>query len=338
MWSMRFKKSAPGGQTCYLRRFAAVLLAMVTACFTAYVPSAAASENGTVDQPILATDSASFVSQTAALSTSTIRGILGDVSAEVRGPSSSYTLTIDSASGEEIERLLTGTRYNLMECYDLSLTAVDAQSITRNPQFGDVTITIPLASSMDPNKGTFAIYTIGTDGELEQLPCSVVYARTSGYAVRFMTIHFSTYAILYTAGGSTRVTGSRSRSSSSTGVTRISNEGRNTAGTDTDNTAGTGSSEVSSAASSQNSVNGSSASTAGLSSQAAVTAGSAATGSSGLSAVANGKDTNGKDANGKDPYDHPKTGDRRYYTAISLAILALGALFLIILRIGRRSA
>ncbi|MBR5115693.1 MAG: hypothetical protein IK096_01380 [Lachnospiraceae bacterium] len=263
-----------------------------------------------------ASDSQRFISQNAALSTSSIRGILNDISAEVRGPASSYTLTIDSASGDELKPLLTeaSVRYNLMECYDLSLTAVNSQEIIRNPQFGDVTITIPISSSMDPAHGTYAIYTLDpNDGQLERIPCSVIYGQSTTYAVKFITIHFSPYAIVYTSGGSTRVTGKRS-TASMPGLSNATNA-TITSGTD-DNTgntnAGTGVSDTS-------------GSTAGI--------GASATDGSSITPSANGKDENGNP-----PTYHPRTGDRRYYAAIISAIIAAGILFLAIFFTRRREA
>lgn len=283
---------------------------------------------------VRASESAAFISQSAALETSTVRGLLPDISAEVRGPASSYTLTIDSCSGEDVKELLAGTRYNLIECYDLSLTAVNSQNITRNPQFGDVTITIPLGSSMNPAKGTFAIYTVNTDGSLQRLSCDVIYGNTSAYAVRFLTIHFSTYAIVYTSGGSTRVLGNKKVSASSgSGITSITNEGS----TNTGNNPATGST-----ASTGNSSNASQSGTGASGNTSAVSAqsSSAQTGSSGAVAeVANGKDQNGKGPDGKDPYyDNPKTGDRRYYGTLCCAIFVISALFLLISRSKRRKA
>ncbi len=267
-----------------------------------------------------ASDSQRFVSQSAALSTSSIRGILNDISAEVRGPASSYTLTIDSASGDELKPLMAeaSVRYNLMECYDLSLTAVNSQEIIRNPQFGDVTITIPISSSMDPDHGTFAIYTLTpTDGQLERIPCSVIYGQSTTYAVKFITIHFSPYAIVYTSGGSTRVTGKRST------VTMPGLAGT----TDPTSTAGTG----------ESALTGNSNDTTGTT--AGTGASSAVAGNSGTSADAGASITpsaNGKDENGNPPTYRPRTGDRRYYGAIIGAIIAAGILFLAIFLTGRR--
>ena len=47
---------------------------------------------------------------------------------------------------------------------------------------------------------------------------------------------------------------------------------------------------------------------------------------------------NGKDENGNPPTYRPKTGDRRYYSAIVAAIIAAGTLFLAILLTGRRKS
>ncbi len=263
-----------------------------------------------------ASDSQRFVSQNAAISTSTIRGIVNEISAEVRGPASSYTLTIDSASGDELTPLLAeaSVRYNLMDCYDLSLTAVNSQEIIRNPQFGDVTITIPISSSMDPDHGMFAIYTLDpNNGTLERLPCSVIYGQTTTYAVRFLTIHFSPYAIVYTSGGSTRVTGKRS-TATMPGLVGATTEQNDTAW---NTTAGTGVSDTTGAAATGTST--------------AVT-GSSASGTAASITPA----SNGKDENGNPPEYRPRTGDRRYYGAIIAAIIAAGILFLAIFLTGRR--
>ncbi|MCR5676320.1 MAG: hypothetical protein K6G16_11485 [Lachnospiraceae bacterium] len=276
-------------------------------------------------------ESAVFITQSAALETSTVRGLLADISADVRGPASSYTLTIDSCAGDDVKALLQGTRYDLIECYDLSLTAVNSQNITRNPQFGDVTITIPLGSSMNPEKGTFAIYTINTDGSLQKISCSVIYGNSSAYAVRFLTIHFSTYAIVYTSGGSTRVTGSRRNSSASSGITSITNNNNTNAENGASNRndgSGTGNSGTGASGSG----NRTGTVTNGASNASASTGSSTA-----IAASANGKDQNGKGPDGKDPYyDNPKTGDRRYYSTISAAILVTAFLFFVIARSKKR--
>lgn len=271
---------------------------------------------------------AAFVSQAAAVETSTIRGLLPDVSALVRGPASSYTLTIDSTNGEDVKALLADTRYHLIECYELSLTAINSQSITRNPQFGDVTITIPIGSSMDPGKGTFAIYTINTDGSLQRLSCEVIYGRSTGYAVRFLTIHFSTYAIVYTSGGSTRVSGTMKSSSGSAGITSLTGNGQ-------DNSSDTYAGGNTGAASLDNGTtpgSGSNTDTQGSGTAADSQNNQNASSTTGNSSSAVSESYNGKGDDGKDPYYvNPKTGDHHHYGFIIASIGAAALLFLVLL-------
>ena len=294
-----------------LRRVITCTAAFLTAILTVIlsIPAAVSASSG----------SAAFVSQSAALETSTIRGLLSDISVDVRGPASSYTLTIDSSAGEDVKALLAESpdiRYSQLECYDLSLTAVNSQSITRNPQFGDATITIPLGSSMNPSKGTFAVYTVNTDGSLQRIACDILYGRSSAYAVRFITIHFSTYVIAYTAGGSTRVVGSVGTSGSGTVVSQVTDDRPATGTQTTGNETGTGADTASA---------GTNAALSEQTDNAATTAATATPSSA------------GKDANGKDPYVVPKTGDRRHYGLLLGGIFILLGLFLVIARLGRRA-
>ncbi len=282
-----------------------------------------------------------FVTQNAAIATTTVRGLVSDITAEVRGPSSSYTLTADSTSGDDLKALLTsaGVRYSNIECYDLSLTAVDDKNITRNPQFGDVTITLPLGSSMDPDKGTYAVYTTGIDGEPEKLSCICRHGRSTSYCLEFMTIHFSTYAIAYTRGGSTRVYAARSNAYTGS-QTNFNLDGDNAADQSGDaagqaDTAGGQDGADSQAADTQADTTNANAAAAGQAGTTNADAASADNAAAGQSAYDPAYDT-GKDEYGKDPYSVPKTGDRRYYGILSAAIILALFAFILIARYRRR--
>ena len=286
-----------------------------------------------------------FVNQNAAIATTTVRGLVSDITAEVRGPSSSYTLTADSTSGDDLKALLTGAgvRYSSIECYDLSLTAVDDKNITRNPQFGDVTITLPLGSSMDPRKGTYAVYTTGTDGEPEKLSCICRYGRSTSYCLEFMTIHFSTYAIAYTKGGSTRVYAARN-SSGTASQSALNQEtgdtaGENAAGTDTNSgtagqTAGTADQQTGTDAGTADNAAGQTTDATGQGTGTA--AADRNTDAAAAASTYDPANDTGKDEYGKDPYTVPKTGDRRYYGSLSAAIILALFAFILIAR-ARRS-
>ncbi len=281
-----------------------------------------------------------FVTQNAAIETTTVRGLVSDITAEVRGPSSSYTLSADSTSGDDLKALLTsaGIRYSNIECYDLALTAVDDKNITRNPQFGDVTITLPLGSSMDPRKGTYAVYTTGTDGEPEKLSCICRYGRSTSYCLEFMTIHFSTYAIAYTKGGSTRVYAARNSSNTVSQSALNPETGEETdpaaaAGTD----AGTQTQQSGTDAQAAGNAEGQTADAQGQGTAAAADQNTDTANAAAAASTYDPTADTGKDEYGKDPYyTVPKTGDRRHYGSLSAAIILALFAFILIVR-ARRS-